>query len=137
MNKHYFRLAREEMLLSDYGNGQKSRCLGCVVVLNGTVISRGHNAMKTHPLQKIYNLERFEDVSTPARIHAEIAALSPIRYIEKKALAKCEIYVYRELKSGKKAMARPCKSCMKFIKKLGIHKIFYTTNDGYAKEIID
>lgn len=102
MNKHYFRLAREEMLLSDYGNGQKSRCLGCVVVLNGTVISRGHNAMKTHPLQKIYNLERFEDVSTPARIHAEIAALSPIRYIEKKLSPSVKYMFIVNLKVVKK-----------------------------------
>lgn len=90
--------------------------------------------MRTHPLQQIYNLERFQSASAPPRVHAEVAALAPIRYLDKKALEKCEVYVYRALHDGSPAMARPCASCLRMIKELGIKKIYYTTHDGYAEE---
>lgn len=51
--------------------------------------------------------------------------------------SEVEIYVYRELKSGKRAKARPCAACMRALKDLGLRKIFYTTDDGYCKEIIE
>lgn len=51
--------------------------------------------------------------------------------------SEVEIYVYRALKSGKRAKARPCAACMCALKDLGLRKIFYTTDDGYCEEIIE
>ena len=50
---------------------------------------------------------------------------------------KVKLYIYREFKDGTKALAKPCASCQRLIKELGIKKIYYTTNDGYIQEIFD
>ena len=47
---------------------------------------------------------------------------------------KVELYVYRENTFGL-AMSRPCGARMKAIDDLGIKKIHYTTNGGFADEI--
>lgn len=135
MNSHLFKLAREEMLKSTYDDG--SRRLGCLVVLKGTIISRGHNTRKTHTQQKIYNRYRFNDHNLckyAPLAHAETNALNRIRFLDRKALEQVEIYIYREYVNGSPALARPCKSCMEYIKKLGIRTIYYTTSDGFAEE---
>ena len=59
--------------------------------------------------------------------------ISKIRYLDIN-FAEVEIYVYRETKSGKRAMARPCAACTKALKDLGIKKICYTTDDGFCEE---
>lgn len=48
-----------------------------------------------------------------------------------------EIYVYRELKSGERAMARPCAACLAALMDLGIRKICYTTENGYCEERLE
>ena len=45
--------------------------------------------------------------------------------------------MYREHKDGTLAMARPCSRCLAVIKSLGIRKIKYTTEDGYASETLE
>ena len=44
-----------------------------------------------------------------------------------------KLFVYRELKDGSIAMARPCPSCMALIKDLGIKKIYYNQMDMLKK----
>jgi len=110
---------------------------GCVIVYKNDIISSGYNSNKTHPLQKEYNKERFDVDSTPHYMHAEIHALSSILNDDSIDWRKVHIYVYRILKNTSYGLAKPCASCMKLIKHLGIRNIHYTTNEGYVHEVLD
>jgi len=110
---------------------------GCVIVYKGSIISSGFNSNKTHPLQKEYNKERFDCDYTPHYIHAEIHALSSLLNDDSINWKKVHIYIYRIYKNSSYGLARPCLSCMKLIKHLGIKNIHYTTNNGYAHEVLD
>lgn len=128
-NRAYFRAAKAVAELSDYPIHK----LGCVVVKGHRVISSGHNHKhKCNPLQAKLDTEKYK-VACPGRLHAEIMALLPL-IRAKVDLRGCSIYVYREHKNGTLAMARPCSSCQKIIKELGIKKVFYSIENGYAVE---
>lgn len=122
------------MYLSDYSGQAK---VGCVVYYKGTILSKGYNTNKTSLLQERYNKYRFRELDVtryPAKNHAELAALKKIRFYDID-FSSVEVYIYRELRTtGAMALARPCESCMAFIKELGIKTIHYTTPDGYATE---
>lgn len=110
------------------------RCkIGAVVVLKHRIVSSACNSdCKTHPLQKRYNRYRFPE-DTQHKCHAELLALVPL-IKDGVDLSNASIFTYRQHKNGSLACARPCKSCMQLIKDCGIKKIFYTTDDGYARE---
>ena len=124
-----FRAARSVAELSDHPKHK----VGAIVVLKHRIISSGFNSnIKTHPLQKKYNQYRFS-ADSPHKCHAELSALLPL-IKEGKNLSGASIYVYRQHKNEILACARPCRSCMELIKDCGIKRIFYTTEDGYARE---
>lgn len=138
MRKEFFEAARRCAEQSDY-NGASSAKIGAVAVFRRTIIARGHNQNKTHPLQQRYNIYRYDvngDHYYPSKMHAEIELISKIRYLDIN-FSEVEIYVYRETKGGRKALARPCAACTKALRDLGIKKVFYTTNDGYCEERFD
>jgi deoxycytidylate deaminase len=87
--------------------------VGAVIVLDKQRFP-GYNKPKTDP--KFANPEKHVRIS----IHAELDCMD--RDI---AYSKGDLYVYREL-DGIPAMARPCNHCMKFIREVGIEKIYYT-----------
>ena len=129
----YFKMAREISFSSDVNPK-----IGCVVVFGKAVISFGSNLNRTSPLQKRMNFYKhfanFDECKHSK--HAEINALSPLigKEINWK---KVKIYIYRELKNGTIALARPCISCRKLIEKLGIKNIYYTNEQsGFSKEKI-
>ena len=130
---HLFKLARECSLQSDYcGNAH----IGCVIVYKHTVLAKGFNTDKTHTIQNRYNVVRYKDCGNkylPSKVHAELSALIKIKYLDIDFSRIC-VYVYRELKDGAMAMARPCSACLRAIKEMGIKTIKYTTPDGYATE---
>ena len=133
MKMSCFNAAKEEAAHSDYSG---SANVGCVIYYKGALIARGHNSNKTSPVQAKFNTYRYKNCGNrylPAKNHAEITALKKIRWLDID-FSKIEVYTYRELKNGKIAMSRPCPSCMAFIKQLGVRKIFYTTEDGFAEE---
>jgi tRNA(Arg) A34 adenosine deaminase TadA len=74
-------------------------------------------------------------------LHAELAALLtvPTAMLDRINWKDVSVYVYRICPGHKSGMglARPCPSCMHQIKELGIHHIYYTTDDGYAYERLD
>ena len=107
--------------------------IGCVVTEGNRIISSGYNSMRTHPVQKALDKERFEE-DTPHRLHAESMALIPLMNKKDINFKKCDIYVYRECKNGQLANCRPCPSCEKLIRDLGIRRIYYTTTNGFAEE---
>ena len=137
MKMRFFKEAKKESLLSDY-NGQH---LGAVAVYGDKVIlAKAHNSNKTNTTQYFYNRYRVEQksniMSKPARSHAEVNLLRRIRFLDID-FSRVSVYIYRELKNGKLGMARCCPACMEALKSLGIKKICYTTDVGYAEERIE
>ena len=128
-NKAYFRAAEAVSELSDYPRHK----IGCVVVNKHHIIGSACNSKtKCHPLQAKLDTEKYK-TECPGRVHAEIAALLPLMR-DKVDLSGASIYIFRKHKDGTLAMAKPCSNCQKVIKQLGIRKIFYTIDRGYATE---
>lgn len=134
---HLFRIARECSLKSDYSGCGRAR-VGSVIVYNGSILAKGYNSDKTHTEQMKFNKWRYKDSGNkylPSKQHAEVAVLSKIKFLDID-FSRVHIYVYRELRDGKIAMARPCPACIAAIRSLGIKYIHYTTNDGYCREVL-
>ena len=127
----YMKLARCMAKTSTF----KRQKMGSVIVYKKTVISSAANSYKTHPLQKEYNILRFDDDSCPHYLHAEMAALIPLQNLNID-WSKVHLFTYRVMRSRKSGYARPCRSCMKYIKSLGIKNIYYSTDNGYNHEIL-
>lgn len=124
----YFAAAKAVSTLSDHKHK-----IGATVVLKHRIVSSACNSdCKTHPLQKRYNKYRFVEDS-PHKCHAELLALLPL-IKDGVDLSNASIFTYRQHRNGYLACARPCKSCMALIKDCGITRLFYTTEDGYARE---
>ena len=124
--------ARQVAGLSDFGRVK----IGCVVAQNGKVLSAGFNSRKTHPRQKAYNRYRaFEDAVSPlpAQLHAEIAALLPLRDSGVE-WGKVELFIYRLRRDRPQGMAAPCPACRRYLKDLGVRSVWYTTDYGFAHE---
>lgn len=135
---HMFEAAKVASCNADY-TGANSVKIGCVIVYKGTILAKGCNSDKTHPMQDLYNKYRFKNNGgkyLPSKVHSEVNALNKIKYLDID-FSKVHLFVYRELKDGQRAMARPCPACMKAIKSFGIRNIWYTTADGYAHEVLD
>ena len=134
MKMRFFKEAKKESLLSDY-DGQH---LGAVAVYGDKVIlAKAHNSNKTNTTQYFYNRYRIEQksniMSKPPRSHAEVNLLRKIRFLDID-FSRVSVYIYRELKNGELGMARCCPACMAALKSLGIKKICYTTDNGFAEE---
>ena len=128
--KTFFKSAKTVSELSDH----KFK-IGCVIVDKHRIISSGCNSdTKCHPIQREIDLKHF-NVECLGKLHAEAASIIPLLKYNVD-LSRATLYTYREHKDGTPANARPCIRCMELIKKYGIRKIKYTTNDGYATEII-
>lgn len=118
--------------------------LGCVITYKGHIIAMGANSNKSHTMQKKYNKKYRKFNKSPKMIldslHAEMACITKIPYplLQTIDWKKAKIYVYRicKGKSLGQGMARPCESCRAAIRDLGIRKIYYTTDSGYAMEEI-
>jgi deoxycytidylate deaminase len=67
-------------------------------------------------------------------LHAEMMCLLGLKDMDID-YSKVKLYIYREDNNGNTANCRPCPACMELIDRLGIKKIFYTTENGYAKEV--
>ena len=136
MKMRFFKEAKKESFLSDY-EGQH---LGAVAVYGDKIIlAKAHNSNKTNTTQYFYNRYRIEQksniMSKPPRSHAEVNLLRKIRFLDID-FSRVSVYIYRELKNGELGMARCCPACMAALKSLGVKKICYTTDDGYAEERI-
>lgn len=126
----FFRAAQSISMLSDH------TCkTGCIIVDKHKIISSGHNSdTKCHPLQAKLDSQQFSCFSS-GKLHAETSAILPLLKT-KMDLSRATVYTYREFKDGTLAMSRPCLRCIKLIKSIGIKKIKYTTNNGYATEVL-
>ena len=110
-----FRMAKVASEKSTY-----SFKLGAVIYKGSRALGTGFNELKSHPRA----CKQF--VST----HAEQKAIISVLRQWNNHLDNCEIYIYREYKNGKPALALPCPMCMELIKKSGITKIYYTDHNS-------
>jgi deoxycytidylate deaminase len=109
--------------------------LGAVIANGSEILSVACNQSKSHPLQKKYNQKRESFAAENwTHLHAEIACISKVK--NKKLLSGSTIYISRKTKHDENALARPCKACMQAIIDHKIKKIIYTTDDGFATEVI-
>ena len=132
--KRYMSVAKEMSKLSTFHRQH----VGCIAVYRKCIISTGVNSNKTHPLQKKLNNIRFPEDYSPHTLHAEISTLLPISNLDID-WSKVSLFIYRGRKrcSTPYGLARPCPSCMAYIKSLGIKDVYYTSNDGFIHEVLD
>lgn len=134
-DSHLFKVAREWSMKANYTGGGKPR-LGCIIVYKNTVLAGGFNSDKTNPTQEKFNRYRYKASGNnylPAKTHAELAALQKIKYLDID-FSRVHIYIYRETRDGKLALAKPCAACMAAIRSMGIKYIHYTTEDSLVFE---
>lgn len=127
----YFKAAAAMAQLSDFPRVK----VGCIAVYGHRIISSAFNTRKTDPLQKKYNIYRFDE-ETPHCAHAELICLKPLIGRDDIDFKYVDLYIHRANKNGMPLLARPCKSCMALIKQLGIKNVYYTNNGGYSHENI-
>lgn len=138
MKTEFFKAAKKCAEQSNY-RGASNAKIGAVAVFRRTIIAQGHNQDKTHPLQQRYNIYRYDVNGNhyyPSKMHAEIELISKIRYLDIN-FSEVEIYVYRETKDGKKALAKPCLACETALRELGIRRVYYTGNNSYISEVYE
>lgn len=138
MNIRYFKFAQKASLKANYKGANKfAPAIGAVAVYKGSIAAEAWNTDKTSPLQAKYNVYRFR-ADTPSKCHCETRLIQRLRWKFGDSInwAQVHIYLYREHKDGSTAMARPCPSCMAMLKDFGVKYIYYTTEDGYAEEML-
>lgn len=127
----FFKIAQSLSLLSDHKHK-----IGCIIVDKHRVVSSGHNSnTKCHSIQAKIDAKHFNCFCT-GKVHAETSAIIPLLK-SNNDYSKATLYTYRQHKDGSTAMARPCPRCLELIKSIGITKIKYTTDNGYATEYLE
>jgi deoxycytidylate deaminase len=130
----YFDATREVALNSEFYKAH----IGCIAVYKGKIIAKGYNQSKTHPMQMKYNRYREMNYTCKnmlAKVHAEVKVLSQIKNMDID-FKKVKLFIYRARVDRPYSISRPCQACMKAIIDLGIKDIYYTTDNGYAHEIV-
>lgn len=96
--------------------------MGCVIAKGNKVLGTGHNVVKTHPRSP----HKYKN------IHAEFMAALNANYDIKGAT----VYVYRQIKDGTPAVARPCPDCWKFLLECGVKEVVYSFEGSFKQEKI-
>lgn len=112
----FLELAKE---LSDKSDHHTHK-IGCVIARGNKILGTGFNIMKTHP----------KSPHAYRSVHAEFMAAMN---------ANCDVegataYIFRQQKSGKWAIAKPCSSCWKFLMELGVTEVVYSFEGTYRVE---
>lgn len=119
MKFKFFDLAKKLSKKSDYHHK-----IGSVIVKKNRILGVGFNKpYKTSPHS-----------NHPFRtIHAELDAILDAN---KEDLKGSTIYVYRELRNGKIASAKPCAHCQELLKRYEIKRVFYTDEGTYKEYLV-
>jgi len=91
---------------------------GCVVVLDDTIIASGYNHFF------MQNCHHYS-------MHSEVDAIMKVKKRMRPMLSQCELYVVRIApNSMDKCLkySKPCDDCTAYIRKVGIKKVYYSTN---------
>lgn len=102
--------------------------LGAAIFAKKRLISVGANNAKTHPLSRFYG--------RPVTVHAEMQAIIRAKNVVE-SLEGMVLVVARIKRNGEIGMARPCSGCEAIIRRNGIKEVWYTTENGWAKEYFD
>jgi deoxycytidylate deaminase len=129
----FFEAARRAAESSDF----KVR-VGAVAVWRRKVIASAASQNKTKPVQKYWNKFRSfsQNEECLPKLHAEIALISKLQKLDID-MRDVSVYVYRICKSREKGLARPCAACISAIRNAHISRIYYSTDIGYAAEVIN
>lgn len=113
-DRKFLEEARRESLNSTHYKAK----MGCILVKNGNIISKGFNKMRhTSNVNSKWNNS----------LHAEVDCL--LKAINKGISVKnSTIYIYRESKKGLPALSKPCDYCYNMITELKLKKIVYTSS---------
>ena len=130
----FFEMAKAESKNSNFSQHK----IGSVLIYKGSKLAVGWNSTKTNPIQKKYNRLRHnfnvdDSCIHNNSIHSEIMTLNKVKYLDID-FEKTALFIYRETKNGKPALAKPCEACTAMIKSLGIKDIYYSTNGGWTHE---
>lgn len=117
MNR-FFELARRISFKSSH-----HPAMGAIITFKGKVLGLGYNSTKTHPRSN----------HSFSMTHAELSAILNARLED---FSGCEIYIYRELKNGQPAPAKPCIHCSKMLKSLNFKNIHYSDYESFKSERI-
>jgi deoxycytidylate deaminase len=91
---------------------------GCVVVLDDTIIAAGYNHLF------MQNCHHYS-------MHSEVDAIMKVKKRMRPMLPQCELYVVRIAPNSMDQClkySKPCDDCTAYIKKVGIKKVYYSTN---------
>ncbi len=99
---------------------------GCIAVLNGKIIAKGYNNIRSHSRDGLLNYRKC------CSAHAEISVLHKIciNDLPKKIVQKLVLYIVRRSRSGDMAESSPCFHCTMRMKKLNIKAIVFSNSDG-------
>lgn len=120
MKTRFFKLAEKLAQKSDHPDHKH----GAVLVKKNNITGLGFNQIKTHT--KSPNEFRM--------IHAEFSAILNSGLED---FSNCELYVVRKRKNGELANSKPCASCYSMIQKLGVEICYFSTDNGFKKDIIN
>lgn len=87
---------------------------GCVVTKGGAVQAVGRNILKSDPA--------YLDDHSNCSVHAEVDALRQMSF---KAHG-CVMFIARVTKSGRQALAKPCRRCQRVIASAGVKRVVFT-----------
>lgn len=95
-----------------------------LIVKGGNILSHSYNSPKRNAFVDLHALH------AGFTTHAECASV--LRARRKIDLRGTTLYVARVRKlDGAVANSRPCESCQEIVKKYGIKKVIYTTDEGF------
>lgn len=116
--EHFLSLAKQASRKS----GHDQYRMGCVIAKGNKLIASGHNINKTHPKSP----HKFKT------IHAEFMAAHNAGY----EIEGATVYVFREIKDGTPAMAKPCEDCWRFLYECGVKEVVYSFEGSFKHERI-
>jgi len=123
----YFFIARKQLFLSDH----HVRMGATMVIGNKKYIVAHNHLFKTHPLIEKHYPHFVQS------IHAELNLLIKYNEVRLGKLPKrTSVYVYREDKNGIMKLAKPCKVCEMLLRKAGVRRVFYSTENGFKMEVL-
>lgn len=117
MKTKFFKLAEKLAQKSDHQDHKH----GAVLIRKNNVLGIGFNQNKTHS----------KSIHPFRTIHAEFSA---VLNSQQESFEGCELYVVRKRKNGQLANSKPCSSCEKMLRSLGIEKVYYSTDNNFTKE---
>lgn len=99
---------------------------GCIAVLNGKILAKGHNNIRSHSKDGLLHFRKC------CSAHAEIHVLHKlcIHELSTKIVQKLVLYIVRRSRSGEMVESAPCFHCTLRMKKLNIKAIVFSNSDG-------